>query len=107
MFGLRKGRDMSKAPIGVGSQLDTQPTGGQFDGVLGTLAALAVVRTPDEAGIETETPICICNWTNEEGSRFAPAMMASAAYVGDFTTDDILSRKDAQGAPRETALHCN
>ena len=97
MFALRNGRDMSKPPIGLGSHLDTQPTGGKFDGVLGTLAALEVVRTLNEAGIETETPLCICNWTNEEGSRFAPAMMASAAYVGDFTTDDILARKDAEG----------
>jgi beta-ureidopropionase / N-carbamoyl-L-amino-acid hydrolase len=63
-----------------------------------------VVRTLNDAGIETETPICICNWTNEEGSRFAPAMMASAAYVGDFTTDDILSRKDAEGVTVGEAL---
>ncbi len=84
MFGLRKGRDMTKPPVGLGSHLDTQPTGGKFDGVLGTLAALEVVRTLNDAGIETETPICIVNWTNEEGSRFAPAMMASAAYVGDY-----------------------
>src|SRR5580700_9922428 len=97
MFGLRRGRDMTKPPVGLGSHLDTQPTGGKFDGVLGTLAALEVVRTLNDAGIETEIPICICNWTNEEGSRFAPAMMASAAYVGDFTTDDILSRRDAEG----------
>ena len=95
MFGLRKGRDMSKPPVGLGSHLDTQPTGGKFDGVLGTLAALEVVRTLNDAGIETETPICIVNWTNEEGSRFAPATMASAAYAGDYTTDDILGRKDA------------
>ncbi len=104
MFGLRKGRDMSKPPIGLGSHLDTQPTGGKFDGVLGTLAALEVVRTLNDAGIETEIPICIANWTNEEGSRFAPAMMASAAYVGDFTTDDILSRKDAEGVTVAEAL---
>ena len=104
MFGLRKGRDMSKPPVGLGSHLDTQPTGGKFDGVLGTLAALEVVRTLNDAGIETETPICIVNWTNEEGSRFAPAMMASAAYVGDFTTDDILSRKDADGVTVGEAL---
>jgi beta-ureidopropionase / N-carbamoyl-L-amino-acid hydrolase len=104
MFGLRKGRDMSKPPIGLGSHLDTQPTGGKFDGVLGTLAALEVVRTLNDAGIETETPLCICNWTNEEGSRFAPAMMASAAYVGDFTTDDILSRKDTGGVTVGEAL---
>jgi beta-ureidopropionase / N-carbamoyl-L-amino-acid hydrolase len=104
MFGLRRGRDMSKPPIGLGSHLDTQPTGGKFDGVLGTLAALEVVRTLNDAGIETETPLCICNWTNEEGSRFAPAMMASAAYVGDFTTDDILSRKDTGGVTVGEAL---
>jgi N-carbamoyl-L-amino-acid hydrolase len=104
MFALRKGRDMSKPPIGLGSHLDTQPTGGKFDGVLGTLAALEVVRTLNDAGIETELPICIVNWTNEEGSRFAPAMMASAAYVGDFTTEDILSRKDAAGVTVAEAL---
>src|ERR1700743_1330561 len=95
MFGLRKGRDMTKSPVGLGSHLDTQPTGGKFDGILGTLAALEVVRTLNDAGIETETPICIVNWTNEEGSRFAPATMASAAYAGDYTTADILSRRDA------------
>jgi beta-ureidopropionase / N-carbamoyl-L-amino-acid hydrolase len=104
MFALRKGRDMSKPPVGLGSHLDTQPTGGKFDGVLGTLAALEVVRTLNDAGIETEMPVCIVNWTNEEGSRFAPAMMASAAYAGDFTTDDILSRKDADGVTVAEAL---
>jgi N-carbamoyl-L-amino-acid hydrolase len=104
MFALRKGRDMSKAPIGIGSHLDTQPTGGKFDGILGTLAALEVVRTLNDAGIETETPICIANWTNEEGSRFAPAMMASGAYVGAFTTEDILSRKDIDGVTVGEAL---
>ena len=71
MFGLRRGRDMSKPPVGLGSHLDTQPTGGKFDGVLGTLAALEVVRTLNDAGIETEIPLGIVNWTNEEGSRFA------------------------------------
>ncbi len=104
MFALRKGRDMSRPPVGLGSHLDTQPTGGKFDGVLGTLAALEVVRTLNDAGIETEIPICVVNWTNEEGSRFAPAMMASAAYVGDFTVDDILSRKDAEGVTVAQAL---
>jgi len=103
-FGLRKGRDMSKPPVGIGSHLDTQPTGGKYDGILGTLGALEVIRTLNDAGIETEAPICVVNWTNEEGSRFAPAMMASAAYVGDFTTDDILSRKDADGTTVGQAL---
>lgn len=104
MFAIRKGRDMSKPPVGLGSHLDTQPTGGKFDGILGTLAALEVVRTLNDAGIETETPLCIANWTNEEGSRFAPAMMASAAYAGDFTTDDILGRVDAEGISVAQAL---
>src|ERR1700688_364239 len=104
MFALRKGRDMTKLAVGLGSHLDTQPTGGKFDGVLGTLAALEVVRTLNDAGIETDAPLCIVNWTNEEGSRFAPAMMASAAYVGDFTTDDILSRKDVEGVTVAEAL---
>ncbi len=104
MYGLRRGRDMSKPPIALGSHLDTQPTGGKYDGVLGTLAALEVVRTLNDAGIETDAPICIVNWTNEEGSRFAPAMMASAAYAGDYTTDDILSRRDAEGITVGEAL---
>jgi beta-ureidopropionase / N-carbamoyl-L-amino-acid hydrolase len=104
MFGLRRGRDMSKPPVGLGSHLDTQPTGGKFDGVLGTLAALEVVRTLNDAGIETETPLCIVNWTNEEGSRFAPATMASAAYAGDYTTENILARTDAAGVSVGEAL---
>jgi N-carbamoyl-L-amino-acid hydrolase len=104
MFGMRKGRDMSKPPVGLGSHLDTQPTGGKYDGVLGTLAALEVVRTLNDAGIETEVPLCICNWTNEEGSRFAPATMASAAFAGEYTTDNILGRKDASGVTVGEAL---
>jgi N-carbamoyl-L-amino-acid hydrolase len=104
MFAIRAGRDMSKPPIGIGSHLDTQPTGGKFDGILGTLAALEVVRAMNDAGIETEVPICVCNWTNEEGSRYAPAMMASAAYAGEYTTEDILSRKDADGITVAEAL---
>src|ERR1700682_1817875 len=99
MFALRKGRDMSKPPVGLGSPLDTQPTGGKFDGVLGTLAALEVVRTLNDAGIETETPICIVNWTNEEGSRFA-----RAAYAGDYTTENTLARTDAAGISVGEAL---
>jgi len=104
MFAIRSGRDMSKPPIGIGSHLDTQPTGGKYDGILGTLAALEVVRAMNDAGIETDIPVCVCNWTNEEGSRYAPAMMASAAYAGDYTTDDILSRKDADGITVADAL---
>jgi N-carbamoyl-L-amino-acid hydrolase len=104
MFAIRPGRDKSKLPVGIGSHLDTQPTGGKFDGVLGVLSGLEVIRTLNEAGIETDAPICLVNWTNEEGSRFAPAMMASGAYAGDFTVDDILSRKDADGVTVAAAL---
>src|SRR5712691_964322 len=104
MFALRKGRDMSKAPVGLGSHLDTQPTGGKFDGVLGTLAALEVVRTLNDAGIETETPICIVNWTNEEGSRLAPATMASFVFDDTATTENILARRDAAGVTVGEAL---
>ncbi|WP_127090488.1 Zn-dependent hydrolase [Aquabacter cavernae] len=104
MFAIRPGKDMSKAPLGFGSHLDTQPTGGKFDGIVGTLAALEVVRTLNDAGIETETPLCVCNWTNEEGSRFAPALMGSLAFVGDFTVADILSRTDIDGVSVAEAL---
>ncbi|HWW49879.1 MAG TPA: Zn-dependent hydrolase [Xanthobacteraceae bacterium] len=104
MYALRPGRDSSKLPLGLGSHLDTQPTGGKYDGILGTLAALEVVRTLNDAGIETEAPLCIINWTNEEGSRFAPAMMASGTYAGDFKTEDILARKDASDVSVAEAL---
>ena len=104
MFAIRPGRDKAKLPVGIGSHLDTQPTGGKFDGVLGVLAGLEAIRTLNDAGIETDAPICLVNWTNEEGSRFAPAMMASAAYAGDFTVEDILSRTDADGVTVGAAL---
>lgn len=103
-YAVRPGRDMSRAPIAFGSHLDTQPTGGKFDGVLGVLAGLEVMRSLNDAGIETEAPLMVVNWTNEEGSRFAPAMMASAAYAGDFTTDEILVKRDAAGVTVAEAL---
>ncbi len=103
-YAVRPGRDMSRAPIAFGSHLDTQPTGGKFDGVLGVLAGLEVMRSLNDAGIETEAPLMVVNWTNEEGSRFAPAMMASAAYAGDFTTDEILAKRDAAGVTVAEAL---
>ncbi len=104
MYALRSGRDNSKLPVGLGSHLDTQPTGGKYDGVLGTLAALEVIRTLNDAGIKTDAPLCIVNWTNEEGSRFAPATMASAAYAGEYTSEDILSRRDTEGISVAEAL---
>ncbi|MFG1214839.1 Zn-dependent hydrolase [Xanthobacter flavus] len=104
MFALRPGKDMTRLPLGIGSHLDTQPTGGKFDGILGVMAALEVVRTLNDAGIETEAPVCVCNWTNEEGSRFAPAMMGSAGYVADLPVSDILARTDAEGISVGAAL---
>jgi N-carbamoyl-L-amino-acid hydrolase len=95
---------MSRPPVAFGSHLDTQPTGGKFDGVLGVLAGLEVMRTLADAGIETQAPLLLVNWTNEEGSRFAPAMMASAAYAGDFTTEEILAKRDAAGTTVAEAL---
>ena len=103
-YALRPGRDASRLPVAFGSHLDTQPTGGRFDGILGVLAGLEAMRALNDAGIETEAPLLLVNWTNEEGSRFAPAMMASAAYAGDFTTDEILDKTDAAGITVGAAL---
>ena len=69
----REGRDPNRAPVAIGSHLDTQPTGGKFDGVLGVLAGLEIMRALHEAGAETEAPLLLINWTNEEGARFSPA----------------------------------
>ena len=97
MFATRAGRRTDMAPIAMGSHLDTQPTGGKFDGVLGVLGALEAMRTLVTMGYETNAPIMIANWTNEEGSRFAPAMLCSGVYAGVFTTDYAYSREDRQG----------
>src|SRR5215217_995872 len=72
---LRPGRDLNRAPVAIGSHLDTQPSGGKFDGPLGVLAGLEIMRALHEAGAETEAPLLLVNWTNEEGARFAPPMM--------------------------------
>lgn len=84
MFARREGADPALDPVAVGSHLDTQPTGGKYDGVLGVLAALELVRTLNDLEIETEHPIEIVNWTNEEGARFAPAMLASGVFAGVY-----------------------
>ena len=100
----RPGADPSRAPVAIGSHLDTQPTGGKFDGVLGVLAGLEVFRTLDDAGIETQAPLCLVDWTNEEGARFAPGEMGSEVYAGDVTLDFALSRTDAEGVSVREAL---
>ena len=97
IFARRPGRNNALAPVGTGSHLDSQPTGGRFDGVYGVLAGLEVIRTLNDLGIETERPLEASVWTNEEGSRFAPAMVASGVYAGVFTLDYGLSRADADG----------
>jgi N-carbamoyl-L-amino-acid hydrolase len=104
MFAIRPGRDNSLPPIAMGSHLDTQPTGGKFDGVLGVLSALEAMRTLVEAGYETHAPLAITNWTNEEGARFAPAMLCSGVHAGVFTPDFAWSREDRDGVTLGEAL---
>ncbi len=97
MFARRPGKNDKLPPIAMGSHLDTQPTGGKFDGVLGVLGALEAMRTLHETGYETNSPIEIVNWTNEEGSRYAPAMLASGVFAGVFTPEFAYSRTDRDG----------
>jgi N-carbamoyl-L-amino-acid hydrolase len=97
MFARRPGKNAGLHPIAMGSHLDTQPTGGKFDGVLGVLAALEALRTLCAVGYETNAPIEIVNWTNEEGARFAPPMLASGVFAGMFTRDYAYSRTDRDG----------
>ncbi len=98
IFARRGGRDDGLPPVMIGSHLDTQPTGGRFDGVLGVLAALEAVRTLNDHGVETAAPIEVCCWTNEEGSRYAPAMMGSGVFAGVFELDEIRAKTDDIGA---------
>src|SRR6201987_4718238 len=97
MFARRPGKNDKLAPIAMGSHLDTQPTGGKFDGALGVLGALEAMRTLHETGYETNAPIEIVNWTNEEGSRFSPAMLASGVFAGVFTPEYAYARTDREG----------
>jgi N-carbamoyl-L-amino-acid hydrolase len=97
MFAMRAGEDADAAPVYMGSHLDTQPTGGKYDGVLGVLGALEVVRTMNDLGIRTKHPVVVVNWTNEEGTRFAPAMLASGVFAGVIAQDYAYDRRDAKG----------
>ena len=98
MFARRPGTARNDLPpIAMGSHLDTQPTGGKFDGVLGVLAALEAMRTLVAAGYATNAPIEIVNWTNEEGARFAPPMLASGVFAGVFSRDYAYARTDRDG----------
>ncbi|SCM67400.1 Zn-dependent hydrolase [Donghicola eburneus] len=97
MFMTREGTDPDALPVYMGSHLDTQPTGGKYDGVLGVLGALEAVRTMNDLDIKTKHPIVIANWSNEEGTRFAPAMLASGVFAGIHTQDWAYDRVDAKG----------
>ncbi len=97
IFAVRPGRNMALPPIAIGSHLDTQPTGGKYDGVIGVLAGLEVLRTLNDLGIETEAPVAVIDWTNEEGSRFAPAMLSSGVFAGVFDRAYADGRADREG----------
>ncbi|HVL20570.1 MAG TPA: Zn-dependent hydrolase [Amaricoccus sp.] len=97
MFATRPGEDPEALPVYVGSHLDTQPTGGKYDGVLGVLGALEAVRSMNDLRIRTKHPIVVTNWTNEEGARFAPAMLASGVFAGVIELDYAYGRTDLDG----------
>jgi N-carbamoyl-L-amino-acid hydrolase len=97
MFATRPGEDPEALPVYMGSHLDTQPTGGKYDGVLGVLGGLEVVRSMNDLGIKTKHSIVVTNWTNEEGTRYAPAMLASGVFTGRHTQDWAYDRVDAEG----------
>ncbi|MCX7932313.1 MAG: Zn-dependent hydrolase [Rhodovarius sp.] len=93
----REGREPDRPPIAIGSHLDTQPTGGKFDGVLGVLAGLEIMRALEEAGLRTLAPLLLVNWTNEEGARFSPPMMGSGVAMGILEEGAVLAARDADG----------
>lgn len=97
IFGRRPGRNNDLPPVMTGSHIDTQPTGGKFDGCFGVLAGLEVMRTLQDHGIETEAPLELAIWTNEEGSRFIPVMMGSGVFAGKFSLDVALDARDVEG----------
>ena len=97
VFMRRPGRNNSLPPVMTGSHIDTQPTGGKFDGNYGVLAGLEVVRTLNDHGIETEAPIEVAFWTNEEGSRFVPVMMGSGVFAGAFSLEHAYAATDLDG----------
>ncbi|WP_188476414.1 Zn-dependent hydrolase [Primorskyibacter flagellatus] len=97
MFATRPGTDPDALPVYVGSHLDTQPTGGKYDGVLGVLGGLEVVRTLNDLDVKTKHPIVVTNWTNEEGTRYAPAMLSSGVFAGVHEEDWAKARVDAKG----------
>jgi beta-ureidopropionase / N-carbamoyl-L-amino-acid hydrolase len=104
MFARREGTDPAALPVYVGSHLDTQPTGGKYDGILGVLGGLEIIRTLNDTGIKTKHPIVVVNFTNEEGTRFPPPMVASGVFAGVHTLDWAYAREDAEGVTLGDAL---
>jgi N-carbamoyl-L-amino-acid hydrolase len=120
VFGIRPGRlgngltgqgpdaqpvaEPTRRPVAVGSHVDTQPTGGRFDGNYGVLAGVEVLRALNDAGIVTERPLCVAIWTNEEGTRYTPVMMGSGVYAGAFTLAHCLDQVDREGVTVGKAL---
>ncbi|QQK75190.1 M20 family metallo-hydrolase [Salicibibacter cibarius] len=105
IYGWREGTNPGLSPVVIGSHLDTQPYGGKYDGVIGVLTALEVIRTLNDKGIKTERPIVIVNFTNEEGARFMPPLLGSGALIGDFSKTSVYETIDAEGISFETALY--
>ncbi|MCP1507487.1 N-carbamoyl-L-amino-acid hydrolase [Pseudomonas marginalis] len=104
IFARRPGRNPALPPVMTGSHIDTQPTGGKFDGCFGVMAGLEVIRTLNDLKIETDAPIEVVVWTNEEGSRFPPCMMGSGVFAGKFDLQDTLDKQDDQGLSVGTEL---
>jgi N-carbamoyl-L-amino-acid hydrolase len=104
IFARRRGTDAAADPVVIGSHLDSQPSGGKFDGAYGVMAGLEVVRTLNDYGIVTRMPIEVASWTNEEGSRFVPTMMGSGVYAGVYPLADVLQHRDTDGVTVRQAL---
>ena len=104
IFAIRSGRHPEQPPVLTGSHVDTQPSGGKFDGNYGVLAGLEVLRTLNEAGIATDKPVGVAIWTNEEGSRFVPTMSGSGAFAGVFPLEYLLQQRDVDGVSFGEAL---
>ena len=105
IFARRPGADAALPPVAMGSHLDSQPSGGKFDGAYGVMAGLEVMRTLNDAGIRTRAPLEVVSWTNEEGSRFVPTLMGSGVYSGVFDLKDVLENKDIEGISVRDALN--
>ncbi len=104
VFARREGEEPALAPVAMGSHLDSQPSGGKFDGAYGVMAGLEIVRTLNDKGVLTRAPLEVVSWTNEEGSRFVPTMMGSGVYAGAHTLEHALAQRDVEGVSVREAL---